>query len=296
MIDPIETVLDRLPWLRSAGTPERLAGLTNLNYRCGDFVVRIPGTGTSEYIDRAGEAVAARAAAAAGVNVEVLYFDADGLMVTRYMEGAVTMTPERFRSDLDAVARAGRTLRRLHTVAAPFRTEFRAFDVIDEYRALLASKSAPTFDGYDDVRETAEHGRAALLARPVPAAPSHCDPLCENFLDTGEAMYLIDYEYAGNIDPMWDVGDFAVEAGLGAEGEAALLAAYFDGPSPAADVARMVIHKANCDLFWALWAVIQHVNGNPVDDFWAYGLNRFERCRQLMESDEFERAIATLGG
>ena len=296
MIHELETLFDRLPWLQPEGTPERLAGLTNLNYRCGGFVVRVPGAGTGEYINRADEAVAARVAAAAGVNVETLYFDAEGVMVTRYVDGAVTMTPERFRSDLDAVARAGRTLRRLHTAAAPFRSEFRAFDVIDEYRALAARKSAPIFDGYDEVRATAELGRAALLTRPVLTAPCHCDPLCENLLDTGEVMYLIDYEYAGNNDPMWDLGDFSVEAGLAAEGDAVLLEAYFEGSPPAADVARMVIHKANCDLFWALWAVIQHVNGNPADDFWAYGLNRFERGRKLMESHEFEHAIAVLGG
>ena len=59
----------------------------------------------------------------------------------------------------------------------------------------------------------------------------------------------------------------------------------------------MVIHKANCDLVWSLWGIIQHVNGNPVDDFWAYGVGRFERCKQLMESDDFKRAaLATLGG
>ena len=43
--------------------------------------------------------------------------------------------------------------------------------------------------------------------------------------------------------------------------------------------------------------MIQHVNENPVDDFWAYGVGRFERCKALMESDDFTaRAVATLGG
>jgi thiamine kinase-like enzyme len=151
------------------------------------------------------------------------------------------------------------------------------------------------FDGYDDVRAAAERGRAALLADPVAPVPCHCDPLCENFLDMGETMYLIDYEYAGNNDPMFDLGDFSVEAGLGAEEDALLLEGYFDGPPPADAAARMVIHKANCDLFWALWAVIQHVDGNPVDDFWTYGRNRFERCKRLLGSDQFEHAIDVIG-
>jgi thiamine kinase-like enzyme len=295
--DDFEAVFDRVPWLRSAGTPQRLAGLTNLNYRIGEYVLRISGPGTSEYIDRAVEEVAARSAAAAGVNAEVLYFDAvDGLMVTRFVDGAITMTPERFRADAGAIGRAARAMRQLHTEAAPFAADYRVFDMIDEYKSLLGSKSSPMPHGFDDVQAEAELGRAALLANPVPVAPCHCDPLCENFLDTGEMTYLIDYEYAGNNDPMWDLGDFSVEAGLGPEHEAVLLGAYFGGSHPPADAARMVIHKANCDLVWSLWGVIQHVNGNPADDFWAYGVGRFERCKALMESDEFKRAIATLGG
>ncbi len=288
-------VYERVPWLREAGTAERLAGLTNLNFRIGEFVVRISGAGTSEYINRRQEEVAARSAAAAGVNAEVLFFDAaDGLMVTRFVEGGVTMTPERFRADPGAIRRAGQAMRRLHTQAEPFANDYRVFDMIDEYKALLLSKAAPMPDGYDEVQAEAEVGRAALLANPVAMVPCHCDPLCENFLDTGETTYLIDYEYAGNNDPMWDLGDFSVEAGFGPEHEAVLLEAYFEGPHPAADAARMVVHKANCDLVWSLWGIIQHVNENPVDDFWAYGVGRFERCKRLMESDEFKRAIDTL--
>jgi hypothetical protein len=53
-----DAVFERVPWLRSAGTPERLAGLTNLNYRIGEYVLRISGAGTSEYISRSAEEVA----------------------------------------------------------------------------------------------------------------------------------------------------------------------------------------------------------------------------------------------
>ena len=293
--DALGQAFERIPWLRSAGTPVRLAGLTNLNYRIGDFVLRLPGAGTSEYIDRHAEEVAARSASDAGVNAELLHFDAgDGLMVTRFVDGARTMSGEGFADDLGAVERAGRALRRLHTTAAPFAIEFRLFDMIDEYKALLAAKSAALPDGYEEVQAEAEAARAALTANPVPLAPCHCDPLCENFLDTGDTMYVIDYEYAGNNDPMWDLGDLSVEGGFGPEQDAALLAAYFDGAPPEAEAARMVIHKAMCDLLWTLWGVIQHVNDNPVDDFWAYAVGRFERCQTLMASERFRASVAAL--
>ena len=89
-------------FLRRAGLPAdaahvRLAGLTNVNYLVevedDAFVLRIPGVGTGEYINRVDEEVAARSAAAADVNAEVVFFDSsDGLMVTRFIDGAITMS------------------------------------------------------------------------------------------------------------------------------------------------------------------------------------------------------------
>src|SRR3546814_6973911 len=43
-----------------------------------------------------------------------------------------------------------------------------------------------------------------------------CDPLCENFLDDGRRMWIVDWEYSGMNDPLWDLGDVSVEAGFDA--------------------------------------------------------------------------------
>lgn len=297
----IAPYLERVPFLagHDPGSITRLAGLTNLNHLVvvdgTHYVVRIPGAGTSEYIDRRAEAFAARSAADAGVNAEVLFFDeSDGLMVTRFVEGAVTMTPALF-TEPGRVERAAHALRRLHTEAQLFAVDFRLFPMLDEYKALLASKRATLPDGYADVERQAEHVRVALEANPVQLVPSHCDPLCENFLDTGERMYVIDYEYSGNNDPMWDLGDLSVEGEFTPAQEAALVRAYFGGDPPRDQLGRVVVHKAMCDLLWTLWGVIQHVNDNPVDDFWGYAVNRFERCRALMASAAFPEHVDAIG-
>jgi thiamine kinase-like enzyme len=273
----------------------RLGGLTNVNHLVevagSRYVVRLPGAGTSEYIDRRAEETAARAAAVAGVNAEVVFFDPeDGLMVTRFVEGSVTMDAERFR-DLGAVGRAGRAFRLLHTTSTAFATDFQLFEMIDDYKRLVTAKGAVLPAGYEELQTLADATRQALEAAARPVVPSHCDPLCENFLDTGERMYVIDYEYAGNNDPMWDLGDLSVEGGFGPEQDAALLRAYFDGDPPAHEVGRMVAYKAMCDLLWTLWGVIQHVNDNPADDFWAYAIGRFERCRTLMTQPGYAAAL-----
>lgn len=301
-LDPaLADALARVPVLAGARAADavRLAGLTNRNYRVdhggGRYVVRLPGDGTSEYIDRVKEEVAARSAAAAEVNVEVVHFDpSDGLMVTRFVDGAATMSAEGFAADAGSVARAALAFRQLHTRAAPFAHDFVLFPMIAEYRELLASKGAALPAGYDEVQRQAAVVQAVMEARPVPLVPCHCDPLCENFLDTGSRMYLIDYEYSGNNDPMWDLGDLSVEGAFTEAQDRALLAAYFDGDVPADQHARMVVYKAMCDLLWTLWGVIQHVNGNPADDFWAYAVGRFERCRTLMATDAFAAHVEVL--
>src|SRR5690606_41555111 len=119
-------------------------------------------------------------------------------------------------------------------------------------------------DGYRAGQTEAAEVRAALAAHPARRVPCHCDPLCENFLDTGSRMWIVDWEYAGNNDPMWDLGDVSVEAGFGPDQDAALMAAYFDGRPPADRVGRMVMYKAMFDLLSTLWGAMQHANASPV--------------------------------
>lgn len=291
----LRAVIATLPMLAGIGADQavRLGGLTNRVYRLGDFCLRLPGHGTAAYIDRAAEAVAARAAAAAGVGPEVIHADAaSGIMVTRFIAGAVTMDQAGFRSRQGAAGRAGAAFRRLHRSGARFAVRFELFAMIDDYLRVLATKDVALPEGYHDV--VAEAGgavRAALDAAPVALAPCHCDPLCENFLDTGTRMWIVDWEYSGMNDPMWDLGDLSVEGGFDEALDEAMLAAYFGGEAPARARGRMVIHKAMCDLLWTLWGLIQLADGNPADDFRAYADGRFARCRALMGSAEFARHV-----
>jgi thiamine kinase-like enzyme len=276
---------------------ERIGGLTNRNYKVTigreSYVLRLAGAGTGDYIDRKLEEHNARVAAAAGVNAEVLFFDVDsGTMLCRFVD-SLTMSATSFQ-DLARVERAARAFKRMHEWATPFANRFDVFRQIDEYLALLRRNRARIPDGYDQLQRAAEGARAALAARPARLAPCHNDPLAENFLDTGERMVIVDWEYAGMNDPMWDLGDLSVEANFGPEQDEALLRAYFEGAAPPAERGRMVLAKGLCDLVWTLWGLIQVMNDNPVEDFWAYSTNRFERCKRLMGSDEFAGAIAAV--
>ena len=73
-----------------------------------------------------------------------------------------------------------------------------------------------------------------------------------------------------------------------------MIRAYFGGEPTPAERGRIVIYKAMCDLLWTLWGLIQHANRNPADDFWAYSVNRFDRCKALMATAEFPRHLAAV--
>lgn len=292
----IHVLTQQIPALQGfSGTPQRLGGLTNRVYRLGDAVLRLPGAGTESYIDRQNEAAAARAAALAGVSPEVLYADpATGVMVTRFIHGTATMSPEAFRTRPGSPARAGQAFARLHASGAQFPARFELFAMIDDYLGHLSGKDVALPEGYHAVLKDAEAVRQALSARPLPLAPCHCDPLCENFLDTGTAMWIVDWEYSGMNDPMWDLGDLSVEGGFDEGQDRELLTAYFGGPPSPQDHGRMVIYKAMCDLLWTLWGLLQLANGNPADDFRAYADGRFARCKALMSSPGFARHLAAI--
>ncbi|TPL48348.1 phosphotransferase family protein [Mesorhizobium sp. B2-4-6] len=295
-MDEARAALAAIPALAGYDGPlQRLGGLTNMVYRAGEACLRIPGKGTQEYINRANEAVAAREAARAGVTPEVLYADpASGLMATRFIAGAETMSPEKFKARPGSPARAGQAFHKLHSSGAVFPFRFELFAMIDDYLKVLSTKDVALPAGYHDVVREAEAVRAALAAHAIPLAACHCDPLCENFLDTGDRMWIVDWEYSGMNDPLWDLGDLSVEGKFGVAQDEELARAYFGGEARPAERGRIVIYKAMCDLLWTLWGLIQLANGNPSDDFRAYADGRFARCKALMETTEFSRHLAAI--
>ena len=274
---------------------ERLGGLTNRNFKIncqrGVFVLRLAGEGTSDYIDREAEFKNASIASAAGVNAEIIHFDVNtGTMMCRYINNAVTMDIEGLR-DITALRKAGQAFRQLHDCGQKFVGQFDLFEQVDQYLGVVRDLGATLPDGYAEVQKDAEAVRAALSAHELPNKPCHCDPMVENCVYDGKKMFIIDFEYAGNNDPMWDLGDLSVEGDFSDEQDLEIMTAYFGQTPNAFDVGRMVMYKAMCDLLWTLWGVVQHANNNPAEDFWAYAVGRLERCRKLMASEKFPQHL-----
>jgi thiamine kinase-like enzyme len=300
-LDGVYAALARVPLLagvrRKAIKLERLGSLTNASYKIitnGEaYVLRLPGKDTSDYIDRDAEEHNTRIMAAAGVSAEVLYFDTkDGTMLSRFIDGVPT-NAKAFIPNPVAPARAALVLRRVHSFGRVFRSRFNVFSTIDKYLGILSKLGMPLEVYYEVEQEVAEV-RRALEASPVPLAPCHNDPWPGNFVDTGRDLYLVDWEFSGMNDPMWDLGDLSVEAGFKPEQDRMMMKAYYDSNVPPALYSRLALYKVMSDLLWALWGFIQHANDNKADDFLAYTLRRLERCKTQLGSADFGRHLANL--
>jgi thiamine kinase-like enzyme len=267
-------------------------GLTNVSYKVtvggAAYALRLAGEGTSDYIDRVAEEHNARVAAESGINAEVIFFDAtDGTMVTRFVEGVSMNAGDGFGRDSGAPVRAARALKRVHSLGRVFKSRFDVFAAIDGYLDLLRGWRTPLPEDYYEVGKRARAVRLALEMSPVPLVPCHNDPWPGNLLDADGRIYLIDWEYSGMNDPMWDLADLSVEAGFGPEQDRAMMEAYHGtGLSPAL-CSRLEVYKAMSDLYWSVWGVVQHAKDNPAEDFWSYGLERLGRSKARMSGADF---------
>jgi thiamine kinase-like enzyme len=120
--------------------------------------------------------------------------------------------------------------------------------------------------------------------------PCNNDLLAANFLDDGERVWLIDYEYSGNNDPCFELGNTVAECGFTPEQTEAWVAAYFGTPT-VADLARVRL-QALCSCYgWSLWGFIQAAVSPIEFDFWEWGTERFEKARAIFGSADLPRLL-----
>jgi thiamine kinase-like enzyme len=294
-VTTIDEVLARISVWRGRETTvsELSGGLTNTNYLVdagGDrYVVRIPGASTELLaVDRVNERYNAAAASTTGVSpriVEVLE-DLD-VMVIEFIEGT-TMSSEALR-EAEMAPRIAASLRRLH--AGPrFRQDFDMFRLTEFYLRVCAQRDVRIPDGFGEHRDDVGAIERALAARPLPTLPCHNDLLAENYIDDGAQLWIVDFEYSGNNDPTFELGDTAQECGFDADVRAALCEAYF-GEATAALLARMDLQAVMADVGWTLWAAIQAKISSIEFDFWGWAEERWGRALAVFTGEDFGRLL-----
>ena len=265
-------------------------GLTNENYlveAAGErYVMRVPGQSTELLsIDRANEVYNTKAAAATGIGPRVLeHIPELDVTVLEFIPGP-TMSAETLHSSHMA-RRMAESFRRLHS-AAPFKQDFNMFRLIEYYLRIVDEHRVTIPAGYRDRLPVVAEIESSVQAGALPAVPCHNDLLCENFIDDGSALRIVDYELSGNNDPCFDLGNTAQEAIFDDDLRAALCDAYFGREDPQ-QLARMNLFALMSDVGWTLWGAIQAKISTIDYDFAGYYTARWERALNVMETDRFQ--------
>jgi thiamine kinase-like enzyme len=273
-------------------------GLTNENYliTAGDrkYVLRVPGASTELLsIDRANEVHNTRAAASTGIGPAVLeHIPELDVMVLEFISGP-TMSAASLQSE-QMTRRMADSFKLLHS-APRFSKNFDMFRLIEYYLQIVKEHDVQIPDGYQDrLPLVAEIERAVRVAS-LPAVSCHNDLLCENFIDDGHWLRIVDYELSGNNDPCFDLGNTAQEANFGEELRAVLCEAYF-GRLEAEQLARMNLFALMSDVGWTLWGAIQAKISSLDFDFVDYYTTRWNRALDVIESDRLPGWLAQARG
>ena len=268
-------------------------GITNRNYRVKtpthDYVVRLSDPETSILaIDRENEYLNSMAAALSGAGAPVAqYVPGAGVLVVEWIVGR-TFTEADVRNP-DNLPRIAQACRLLH--AGPlFASDFNMFDIQERYLALVRERGYRLPSRYEDFLPQARRMRAAMAEHPEPIVACNNDLLAANMIDDGERIWLIDYEYSGNNEPSFELGNIWSESTLDDDQLEPLVSSYWGAVSPA-KVARARMWALMSQYGWTLWAAIQG-SISPIEfDYWSWGMEKYERAVRTFDHPGFERLL-----
>ena len=259
-----------------------IGGMTNKNYKVciSDkvYVLRIPGNGTGEMISREDEIKNAVYANKIGVDAELVYFNEEtGVKISNFIENAQTLSPEAAKKQHN-MKMVCNLLRTLHNSKEKMDNDFNIYEKIEKYESLYKKAYGLFNEDYYQVKDKVYYLKNIMNELDVLYTPCHNDTIAENFIKSSEnKMYLIDWEYAGMNDPMWDIAAHSLENNFTEDEEELFLKIYFEGKVEEKYKKRILINKIYQDFLWSIWANVKEAKG---DDFGNYGLDRYNRAKK----------------
>jgi thiamine kinase-like enzyme len=300
--DELVAALQRVPEVagRELTLTELSGGITNRNYLISlpdegeRYVIRLAGNDTHLLgISREVEHAATVAAAGVGIGPEVTAFiRPEGYLVTRFIVGEpVSLDLVRQSETLRRVADS---IRRIHGGPA-IPGLFVPLRIVEAYLALATSRGVPRPAGWEAAHAVGRRIERALHDAPIDLRPCHNDLLNANFIDDGERVRIVDWEYAGMGDPFFDLGNFSTNHGLSADEDRELLAAY-EGDARPDRLARLTLMRTISDFREAMWGVLQQGISTLDVDFVAYATEHFDRLLAGTATPAFEQSLREAAG
>lgn len=265
---------------------ERMGGLTNHTYKVTlangeQYVVRIPGLGTEEMIVRSDEMISTKLACGLDIDAKMLYFGEKGDKVTEYIKDAQTMNCDTLKEP-ERISQVAEIFKKLHSCGVDTKVPFEVFEMAANYEKIIYDNNVEMYDDYSQIKATVMQIKAeiddAIGAKKVPC---HNDALCENWVIGNGRMYLIDWEYAGMNDGMWDLADVSIEAGFDEKLDNLLLKEYLGKDPDVTNKKHFLASKIYVDYLWTLWAKTRvPFDGQPMED-WA--TERYTRLKSFIK-------------
>lgn len=291
-----EEVLDSIEVFRDKPRTVELleGGLTNCNFKVSTpdacYVVRLFSEDTSALaIDRDREYRNSVLAANAGVGAPVIHYAPQHhILVVAFLDG-VTFTNDSFSVDGN-ISRAAGAIRKLHG-GSPFENEFNMFAIQRYYLSIVRHKRYRLPATYHDYAPHLSRIAEVLSGDPVELVPCNNDLLAGNFIDCGKEIRLIDYEYSGNNDPCFELGNVWSECGLSDDQLEELVTSYYGQPMPH-KVVRAKLQGIVSKYGWTLWASIQRATSEIDYDYWSWGMERYDAAVSFFGSDRFEQLLS----
>jgi thiamine kinase-like enzyme len=217
-------------------------------------------------------------------------------LVLEYIDGATLCTADLGRPDY--IPRIGRAIRDLHTLAPPMGNSIVIWQFLESYLGLLQEHSLDSPDGLLDWLPVMRRIQAALEVHKLPPVPSNNDLLAKNLMDDGRVR-LIDYDFSGMNDPMFDVGDVAMEGDYDPGQVEQLCAAYFGCAEPV-QCARARLFGIAAQYTWSLLFVGMDrlLSDSPDEsfDYWDEAVKRWKWTQAKLTDPSLQSLIALAGG
>ena len=294
----IQEILQRVPGFASKENltiKELTGGITNKNYKITvdeeSFVLRLGGNETKYLgIDRKVEYDCSRLAAQIGVAPEpIAFIEPEGFILARFISGRGIPAEE--IGDEENIKRVLESMKAYHALDL-FPGSFSPFRVAEEYARTARNFKVKLPDKMDWYLEKSSEIEKAMYERePLQLRPCHNDLLNGNFIDDGNRIRILDWEYAGMGDIFFDLGNFAIQHEFNDEQDEILMKIYFADPTDS-QRAHQKLMKIMSDLREAMWSQVQ-IGVSQLDfDYAGYGQKYFDRFEANTSGSEYQKWLS----
>lgn len=252
-------------------------GMTNRSFlfTCKDkkYIMRIPGEGTDQLINRKEEAEVYRVISGHGICDDVIYINPEnGYKITEFLEGSRVCDP----LNEDDLKQCMKKLREFHALKLKVGHEFDIFGQMEFYERLWNGQPS-VYRDYAETKENVLSLKKYIDGCVKEKVLTHIDAVPDNFLFVGDEIRLIDWEYAGMQDPHVDIAMFCIYSLYDRPQIERLIDIYFEGSCPDKVRTKIYCYIAACGLLWSNWCEYKLQLGV---EFGEYSLRQYRYAKE----------------